>query len=129
MYKSDSGSKCIASFFGGYINDIQNIFINEKAFQDNTRTVVFMVNHLRKKYDPRKSRSSLKSPGAWYGAMCLAREYSGYYITCSHYKQEKGKVNLKKWIYEVINGNIDTLDYNKLYKGLDFLVHIIWIFP
>ena len=77
---------------------------------------------------PRKRRPPSKTPGAWAGAMCLAKP-DGLYVMCTQEKWDKAKSIVEYWRKLVTDEKKESLDAQKMEKDVGFMVHISRTFP
>ena len=128
IYRWDDINMRMASDFCCYIDDIRGIGNSERVCRAATRRVASWVNYLGQQDAPRKRRPPSKKPGAWAGAMCLARE-DGLYVTCSQKKWEKAQAIVKHWFDEVVVGKNQEVNAAQMERDVGFLVHLSRTFP
>ena len=129
VYRINSETNEMASFFGTYIDDIRTGGSNEKACHATTRRVASWINYLGQQDAPRKRRFPSQTPGAWAGAICVSNEGEGLFVSCSQEKWEKGKAIVEKWHKAVVKEGSSRLNRKELERGVGFLVHLSRSFP
>ena len=128
VYRWDEVNRRMASDFCCYIDDIRGIGNSERVCRAATRRVASWVNYLGQQDAPRKRRPPSKVPGAWAGAMCLAKE-DGLYVTCSKKKWEKAQAIVKHWFDAVVVGKEQEVNAAQMERDVGFLVHLSRTFP
>ena len=118
----------MAAHFVCYIDDIRGIGDSERVCRAATRRVASWVNYLGQQDAPRKRRPPAKVPGAWAGAMCLAKD-DGLYVTCTQKKWEKAQAIINHWIEEVVDKGSVQVNAAQMERDVGFLVHLSRTFP
>ena len=129
VYRWDMLHQRLASFFESYVDDIRTGAASESLAWKTSRRVASWTNYLGQQDAPRKRRPPSQTPGAWAGAMCLAKPDMGLFVTCSEEKWLKGKKWVDTWWKEVVEGDGRDIGFKDLERGCGFLVYLSRTFP
>ncbi len=129
VYRIQSSSGRLAGYFGTYVDDIRPAGNTKKHCRQIARRVASMANYLGEQDAARKRRPISQTPGAWAGALVVARE-GNLYVTTSQEKWDKCKQFLMRWKKELESPEgSPLLDHKDLQKGRGHLVYLCRTFP
>jgi hypothetical protein len=86
VYKWNSISKCMASFFRTYIDNVRSGGSSEVTCRSASRRIASRINYLGQQDAVRKRGHAAKVPCAWAGAKCIAQTNDGVYVLSTDVK-------------------------------------------
>ena len=129
IYRWSSVNKCMASFFGTYIDDIRSGGSSEVACMKTSHRIASRINYFGQQDAPRKRGHPAKVPRSWAGARVVSTEGDGIYVLSTDEKWNKAKAIVSKWLLVMKNDNAGRLNHSELEKDVGFLCHMSRTYP
>jgi hypothetical protein len=129
VYRWNSREKCMACFFGTYIDDIRTGGPTEAACKATSRRVASRINYLGQQDAARKRGQPDQQPRAWAGAKCCSLFGKGLFVFSTKEKWLKAQTMVNKWSEVLAKEDLDTVSFSELEKDVGFLVHISRTYP
>ena len=131
VYKWNNSTKSIACDVKTFVDDYRTCGPTFADVQRATHKLETTMSYLGVQDAVRKRRPCTQTPGEWTGAISLAIEDVGLFVTVSEKKWAKAKNILQMLLDEVVKAEDDLpmLNFKSLESHVGFLVHLSMAYP
>jgi hypothetical protein len=131
VYKWNNSTKSIACDVKTFVDDYRTCGPTFPEVQRATHKLETTMSYLGVQDAVRKRRPCTQTPGEWTGAISLAIEDVGLFVTVSEKKWAKAKSILQILLDEVVKAEDDLpmLNFKSLESHVGFLVHLSMAYP
>jgi hypothetical protein len=131
VYKWNSTTNSIACDVKTFVDDYRTSGPTFQEVQRATHKLETTMSYLGVQDAVRKRRPCTQTPGEWTGAISLAIEDVGLFVTVSEKKWAKAKNILQSLLDEVVKAEdvLPMLNFKSLESHVGFLVHLSMAYP